>query len=176
MLSLQLSFRFERDAVAYAMLKRTSVFELLCKITAPRYLKLGTGFSFCPFYLDPSGLGVGGRGGGDHKKVVTQLMYPNLHLKITDSFQIFKRKWYCAFSLHVPNVDTLLNEKASFVILYLCCENEKRSFTAYARREDADQYVHTRSLIRIFPFILYSRTSVARTLMARLLRLFRTRS
>ena len=49
LLSLQIGFSFVRAAVALAILERASWFELLSETTAPRYLKLVTVPSFCPF-------------------------------------------------------------------------------------------------------------------------------
>ena len=51
LLSLQISYSFVRAAVAYAILERTSVFEPSSGTISPRYLKLVTVTSFCPFTL-----------------------------------------------------------------------------------------------------------------------------
>ena len=49
MLSLQMGFSFVRAAVASAIIERTSGLELSSETTTPRYLKLVTVPSFCPF-------------------------------------------------------------------------------------------------------------------------------
>ena len=49
LLSLQMGFSFVRAAVACAILERTSGLEPSSETTAPRYLKLFTVPSFCPF-------------------------------------------------------------------------------------------------------------------------------
>ena len=49
LLSLQMGFSFVRAAVACAILERTSGLEPSSETTAPRYLKLVTVPSFCPF-------------------------------------------------------------------------------------------------------------------------------
>ena len=49
LLSLQMCFRFVRAAVACAILERISGLESSSETTAPRYLKLGTVPSYCPF-------------------------------------------------------------------------------------------------------------------------------
>ena len=49
LLSFQMGFSFVRAAVACASLKRISGLELSSQTTAPRYLKLVTVPSFCPF-------------------------------------------------------------------------------------------------------------------------------
>ena len=49
MLSLQMGFSFVRAAVACAILERTSGLKLSSETTTPRYLKLVTVPSFCPF-------------------------------------------------------------------------------------------------------------------------------
>ena len=49
LLSLQMGFSFVRAAVACSILERTSGLEPLSETTAPRYLKLVTVPSFCPF-------------------------------------------------------------------------------------------------------------------------------
>ena len=50
-LSFQIGFSFVRVAVACAIFMRTFGFEPFCETTAPRYLKLVTEPSFCPFTL-----------------------------------------------------------------------------------------------------------------------------
>ena len=52
LLSLQMGFSFVRAAVACAILERTSGLEPSSETTAPRYLKLVTVPSFCPFTLN----------------------------------------------------------------------------------------------------------------------------
>ena len=49
MLSLQMGFNFVRAVMACAIIERTSGLELSSETTTPRYLKLVTVPSFCPF-------------------------------------------------------------------------------------------------------------------------------